>query len=525
MNPRAAVVLRGVLTTAAVLVSILGCGHVRVPDGLESANAAGRLPALSPDYAGIVIPPNIAPLDFRVREPGCAYFVRISSSPGNVIELLAADGCFLIPAAKWKTLLDAGKGSALRIEVFVKDLQGAWTSFDAIENTIAEEPIDSHLAYRRMVPWYHTYDEIGIYQRNLESFEEKPILKNSDFSGHAGEVCINCHAFPANQPDRMTIHARFPFVMLLARDGEAAPLDTRTDINKSPFAYTAWHPSGRWAVYSVNKILQVFHTIGETRDVLDFASDLLIYDFEKNTVTAIPEISRPDQLETFPAWSPDGRCLYFCRTAVPAGEPMAHYREVKYDLARIQFDPDAVSWGTVETVLSAADTGRSAGLPRVSPDGRHLLFCLCDYGTFPIFQTNSDLYMLDIETHSLERLACNSDASEAWHSWSANGHWIVFSSKRCDGLFARPYFSYIDASGHASKAFVLPQKDPAYYDAFAETYSAPELTQGAVTVSREALANALRHSEEAANVMVDPEALKSRHEDTGGPAPGYGNQS
>jgi hypothetical protein len=508
-----------------MLFAVLGCGHVRVPAGLESASAAGRLPAISPDYAGVVIPPNIAPLNFRVDEPGCAYFARISSSPSNVIELLTSDGRFLIPMAKWQTLLEASKGSTLRIEVFVKDPTGLWTCFDPIENTVAQEPIDSHLAYRRMVPWYHTYDEIGIYQRDLESFEERPILKNSDFSGHAGEVCINCHTFPANRPDRMTLHARFPFVMLMARNGEATAVETRTDFNKSPFAYAAWHPSGQWAVYSVNKILQMFHTVGETRDVFDFTSDLLLYDFEKNVVTTTPEISRPDQWETFPTWSPDGRYLYFCRTAALPGEAMARYREVKYDLVRIPFDPETVSWGTVETVLSAADTGKSVGLPRLSPDGRHVLFCLCDYGTFPIFQANSDLYMLDLETHALEPLACNSDKSEAWHSWSTNGRWIVFSSKRSDGLFARPYFSYIDAAGHAGKAFVLPQKDPAYYEARAETYSAPELIQGPVTVSREALASALRRSKETVKVTLDPEVLQSRQKDTGGPAPGYGNQS
>lgn len=501
-----------------------GCGPGRPPAETDAMNPAGRLPSISPDYTGIVIPPNIAPLNFRVVEPGYGYFVRLSSDGAAPIELSASDGHFRIPEAAWRGLLDKSKGHSLRIEVAVKNASGAWTRFDAIENTVAQELVDSHVAYRRMAPWYQTYGEIGIYQRNLETFAERAILKNSDFTGRAGGTCINCHAFSANRPDRMTIHARFPFVMFLARGKEVATIETRTEFNKGPFAYTAWHPGGRWAVYSVNKILQMFHTVGETRDIFDFTSDLLLYDIDTNTVTTTSDISRPDQLETFPGWSPDGRCLYFCRTPALPGDAVARYREVKYDLMRISFDPETASWGTLETVLASAELGKSVGLPRPSPDGRHVLLCLFDYGTFPIFQESSDLYMLDLETRALEPLACNSNKSEAWHSWSTNGRWIVFSSKRSDGLLARLYLSYIDTEGRASKAFVLPQEDPAYYDAFAETYSAPEFIQGPVEVSREALAAALRNGTPT-QAILDPAALKSRQKAPEAPAAEYGNQS
>jgi hypothetical protein len=71
----------------------------------------------------------------------------------------------------------------------------------------------------------------------------------------------------------------------------------------------------------------------------------------------------------------------------------------------------------------------------------------------------------------------NSDFTESYHSWSSNSRWLVFSSKRTDGLTARPYLSYIDANGTASAPIILPQKDPSFYDDFMKTYNVPELSQ------------------------------------------------
>src|SRR5665647_1707249 len=88
------------------------------------------------------------------------------------------------------------------------------------------------------------------------------------------------------------------------------------------------------------------------------------------------------------------------------------------------------------------------------------------YSSFPGTQPESDLYLMDLRTKKYQRLdAVNSNRSECWHSWSSNGRWFVFSSKRRDGLLTRPYFSYFDSQGQAHKPFLLPQKDPAdFYD-------------------------------------------------------------
>ena len=60
---------------------------------------------------------------------------------------------------------------------------------------------------------------------------------------------------------------------------------------------------------------------------------------------------------------------------------------------------------------------------------------------------------------------------------------MVFSSRRDDGLYTKPYVGYVDADGRAHKPFLLPQKEPGeYYDALMFSYNIPELVSGKVQI-------------------------------------------
>jgi hypothetical protein len=192
----------------------------------------------------------------------------------------------------------------------------------------------------------------------------------------------------------------------------------------------------------------------------------------------------------------------------------ARYNEIKYDLLRISYDLDRDQWGELETILSAKDTGLSILLPRISPDGRWLLFCMCEYGCFPVYQQSSDLYMMDLKTlapvsrqedagrqFAYKRLDINSDQSESWHSWSSNSRWIAFSTKRQSGVFTRIYLAYVDEAGNVCKPLLLPQKDPTYYDSCLWTYSVPELIAEPVRFTKEKLARVLRGSQKISVAM------------------------
>ena len=499
------------------LFFVFGCDNA--PN--ENCTSVGRPARIRPDYRDTVIPPNIAPLNFTVEEPGSRYFVRIYSDQGNPIEISSRTSRIFIPQDSWRTLLDANRGRQFSIDVFVKQAASAsspdvrsfpWQRFSTVMAKIANEDIDAFLVYRKIRPGHRLWRDMGIYQRNLQQFDESLVLDN----GYFKQGCLNCHTFCGNRTDKMLIGIRsvdYGNSALLVEDGRVSKIGTK-------FGYTSWHPSGKVAAFSVNDVRLFLHSsASEIRDVMDFDSFLAYYLVDTKVAKTSPDIARKDRLETYPAWSPDGQYLYFCSAERPSSDSAAipsteftlsaveglgtsfeNYSQIKYDLVRISYDLAHDRWGQAETVLSGAATGLSILLPRVSPDGRWLLFCMCNYGCFPVYQHSSDLYMIDLadarETgqYKYRRLQINSDQSESWHSWSKNSRWIAFSSKRQSGAFTRIYISYVDADGRVYKPIVLPQRDPACYDWCLWTYSLPEFVTEPVRAAKEKLGRVVRSS-------------------------------
>jgi hypothetical protein len=189
----AVVALCALAVLAGVLAVVRGSG---VPPS-ASCVPAGRAPGIRPDYAGAVIPPNIAPLNFAVQETGVRYHVRISSARGQPILVSSRSPKVVIPRKAWKRLLEANRGGELSWDVCVRDGKGQWQQFDTFRNRIAQEDIDGYLAYRKIRPLYNFWVDIGVYQRNLTNFQESAILFNnqSPFLSHTTDPCVNCHTF------------------------------------------------------------------------------------------------------------------------------------------------------------------------------------------------------------------------------------------------------------------------------------------------------------------------------------------
>ena len=478
-----------------------------------------RPAVISPDYRGTTLPANIAPLNFLIKESGSHYCVKISSRQGPTIEVYSRSPKIIIPENRWRKLLKANRSEQLQFDVFAMNKEGQWNRFSPIVNKIAAEDVDGYLVYRKIHPVHGAWSKMGIYQRDLGRFDESLVLDNESFEGG----CVNCHSFCANSPDKMLMGLRsstYGSSALLVDNGRVHKIGTK-------FGYTSWHPSGRLAAYSINKVRQFFHSSAdEVRDVIDIDSLLAYYMVDSGTTKTAPEIAKKDRLETYPTWSPDGRYLYFCsapitwedRDAIPA-----EYDKIKYDLMRISYDIDSDQWGEAETLLSAQDMGLSILLPRISPDGRWLLLSMCDYGCFPVHRRSSDLYMIDLEAarqtgrYEPRRLQINSEDSESWHSWSSNGRWVAFSSKRQSGVFTRSYLSYVDEEGKVHKPVVIPQKDPAHYDECLWTYSVPELITEPVRVTKEKLGRVVRGSEKIAAdmpvTMATPKAATTPGQD------------
>lgn len=479
------------LAAAALVLPALCAAAACGPTWPASAARVSRAPVLSLDYAGTVIPPNIAPLNFRVSEPGSLFMARLTGEKGGLLEVSSRDGRIAWPSRAWKPLIAQNRGGTVTLTIAVQDGAGAWRTFDPVRMDVAQEPLDRYLVYRLIPPVDRFYREMGIYERDLEGFSERPVIENQNFSV-ANDGCINCHSFGRNRPRRMSLQIRSATVgklMIITKDGVAQKVDTSASgFSTSPAAYQEWHPDGRHIGFSVNKPRPLEHSIGEHRDVWDDDSDLAVYDTETNGVTTTADISDPARRETWPAWSADGRTLYF--SSAPQ-MPLSQLKDVKYDLVRIAYDPAAETWGRKETILSAADSGLSALQPKESPDGRWLLFVLADYGSFPVYQPTGALHVIDLKTGERRPLATVNAGWNSWHSWSSNGRWIAFSSKRVGSVLSRIYFTYFDRDGQAHKPFVLPQEDPSFYESCTLTYNVPELIIEPVPVSASELGRAI----------------------------------
>lgn len=435
---------------------------------------------IHPSYTGTVIPYNIAPMNFMIYEEGSRFTVRFAVAGKDSFDISCKNGKVLIPLRQWKNLLRAHLGEQMEVSIFVKKASG-WVCYMPIRFTIAADPVDSWLAYRLIEPGYETWNTMGIYQRCLENFIETPVLVNQ----LTDRSCMNCHSFCKNDPQKMLFHIRQQHAgTLFLMDGKVRKINTKTPLMLSAGVYPRWHPEGRYVAFSVNTTRQEFHTAHNNKvEVYDLDSDIVIYDTETNTIFTDSLISSKSNFETFPEWSPDGQYLYFC--SAPECPMPQQYDSLRYDLLRIAFDPSTGNFeNRTETLVSSAHTGKSVALPRVSPEGKQVVFCMSDYGTFPIWHSETDLYLLNMETKAIRNLEnINSNQSDSYHSWSTNGRWMVFSSRRIDGTFTRPYLCYFDLKGNVHTPFILPQKDPMHYDFSLKSYNVPEFITDRVPVS------------------------------------------
>ena len=471
---------------------LASCSRMELPQEFEQRSDG---PSIYPDYTDITIPYNIAPLNFHIQEEGERFMAVARSRTGQQLVADGADICWSID--RWHKLLDGCQGDTLFMDIYTF-VEGKWLRYAPIRNYVAPEPIDTYLSYRLIEPSFAMYEHISINQRNLTNFDEQVIFNNGRPVEDSRGKCINCHSYQDyNRSGRMQFHIReYKGGTLIVDGGKVRKVNMKVGNLLSGGAYPSWHPTQNKIAYSTNATRQRFHSKDTQKvEVMDLASDLVLYDVDQNEIRVIS--ADPTEMETFPSWSPDGGTLYYVSAHYPDGVDVqdkdslfAHYQDIRYDIYRRAFDMDSGIFSDPDTVFCASCEGKSATFPRISPDGRYLLFTLGDYGTFHIWHKSSDLYLMDLRTKVVSPLErANSSDVDSYHAWSSNGSWIVFSSRREDGSYTRPYFCYFK-DGCASKPFLLPQKRTDYYLNVFKSFNIPEFMVKPVDVSRRAWAKA-----------------------------------
>jgi Flp pilus assembly protein TadD len=199
------------------------------------------------------------------------------------------------------------------------------------------------------------------------------------------------------------------------------------------------------------RFLQVFYP---TRGILAY------YDRADGKMRALPGADDPRFVQANAVWSPDGSYLLFVRAAArdayPKGRKPAEFANdpneprIQYDIYRIPFNEGR--GGRAEPVAGASSNGMSNSFPKVSPDGRWIVFVKSRNGQ--LMRPDGELHIVAAQGGEARRMRCNTPLMNSWHSFSPNGRWMVFSSKS-RSPYTQMFLTHIDENGRDSPAILV----------------------------------------------------------------------
>ncbi len=222
-------------------------------------------------------------------------------------------------------------------------------------------------------------------------------------------------------------------------------------------------PDGRYVVSTVNEALfvanftdyQVLQVFYPTRGILAWL------DTTTREMKPLPGADDEAYVHCSPSWTPDGKHLVYCRAPArdpyEEGTPLAAYPndpnepQVRYDLVRMPFNDG--KGGTPVPVDGASANGMSNTFPKVSPDGKWIVYTKCRNGL--LMRPDGKLWIVPAEGGEAREMRCNTWRMNSWHSWSPNGRWLVFSSKAYSP-YTQMLLTHIDEDGNDTPAVVIP---------------------------------------------------------------------
>jgi tetratricopeptide (TPR) repeat protein len=397
-----------------------------------------------------------------------------------------------IPAAPvWEAIKkhSVAEGAVVTISRFSEQDSRHAVSRGRMTLHTSKDPVGAPIFYRD-VPLMPSETEKGIIKplpskaipliqwrlRNIADSASRVVLKDMI-------ACANCHSFsldgktmgmdmdgPANDKGLYAIVPVKPQMTISESDMVTwDPTHYRqVGLNRVGFMSQV-SPDGKYVVttvttadrapqnnyYVVNfkdyRFLQVFYP---TRGILAW------YSRETGWREPLPGADDPRYVQTDGVWSPDGSYVVFARAEAkepyPPDGKMAAYAndplevQIQYDLYRVPFNGG--KGGQPEPIAGASDNGMSNTFPKVSPDGRWIVFVQCRNGQ--LMRPDGQLYIVPAKGGQARRMVCNTPLMNSWHSFSPNSRWLVFSSK-ARSPYTQMYLTHLDEEGRDSPPILI----------------------------------------------------------------------
>ncbi len=227
-------------------------------------------------------------------------------------------------------------------------------------------------------------------------------------------------------------------------------------------------PDGKYVLSTLNEALYVANFTNYRFLQVFFPTRGLLawYSRETEEIRALPGADDPHYVQTDGVWTPDGETVVFARAVArdpdEPGKPKAKYPndplepEIRYDLYRIPFRDG--QGGTAVAIEGASDNGMSNTFPKVSPDGKWVVYTKCRNGQ--LMRPDGRLWIVPLEGGEAREMACNTNLMNSWHSFSPNGRWMVFSSK-VNTPYTQMFLTHIDDEGRDSPPILIPNSTAA----------------------------------------------------------------
>ena len=440
--------------------------------------------AFSDQSASLKIQPKAERMRIGAIDPEC---VSKTNELPTLTPQQAASWTWTPDAATWQVIQSHTRESAATVTITGSTETHGEVSRAQISLTTSADPVGAPIFYRD-VPLMPSAGANGTVQplsasaihlirwrlRDIRQPESRTVLTNMP-------TCANCHSFsgdgktmgidvdgPANDKGlyavvpiakKMSIESKD--IVQWNTDGQAGRVRVGFMSQVSPdgrfvvstFAGSQLDISNTYYVTNFKdyRFLQVFYP---TRGILEW------YDRAAGKRQPLPGADDPRYVQTDGVWSPDGKWIVFARAEAedpyPSGQPKALHAndpnetQIQYDLYRVPFNDG--KGGVAEPIAGASHNGMSNNFPKVSPDGRWIVFVECRNGQ--LMRPDSQLYIVPFDGGEARRLRSNTSLMNSWHSFSPNGRWLVFSSK-ARSPYTQMYLTHLDEEGNSSPAILI----------------------------------------------------------------------